>query len=55
MLYLTTDYDRLNPVTKEKAIADFKEYFAQNIFYLIFYEPIICASLHPELVNVQVY
>ena len=29
MLYLTTDYDRLNPVTKEKAIADFKEYLEE--------------------------
>jgi hypothetical protein len=29
MLYLTTDYDRMNPVTKERAIADFREFLEQ--------------------------
>ena len=29
VLYLTTDYDRLNPVTKEKAINEFKEFLEQ--------------------------
>lgn len=28
-LYLTSDYDRLNPATREKAINDFKEFLEQ--------------------------
>lgn len=29
LLYLTTDYDRLNPVTKEQAINEFRDFLEQ--------------------------
>lgn len=29
LLYMTTDYDRVNPVTKDEAINDFREYLEQ--------------------------
>lgn len=29
LLYMTTDYDRVNPVTKDEAINEFREYLEQ--------------------------